>query len=383
MKILYELISTQHFVGGGAEYVRKVFFELLQKVNKNKRSNIFCLIDSRLTNWPYGDLTPDMLKSYGVQVVDISGSSFRRIIAQYEIDKVFVGVAQYLFQYDIENITCELLCVIHDLCGEERMLNHVNDFICLHHMNIFQYLRWRFYYFRHGNGLDVNSRVFSFLRTKSNVKIIAVSNYTKKSIIFNYDIDAEKIKVLYSPERISKLKDYVENEQLAQLISSNQKYFLMVSCNRHEKNAIKAIQAFEKFERLYEDYALVTIGWEGPLVSKQIVLSYLSESDLAYAISHSHALVFPSFFEGFGYPPIEAMKYGKPVLCSNVTSMPELLGQSAIWFSPFYTTDIFKAYLQLVSADYDKLCIESINTYHIIHNRQVSDLEKLIELILS
>ena len=79
------------------------------------------------------------------------------------------------------------------------------------------------------------------------------------------------------------------------------------------------------------------------------------------------------------------MKYGKPVLSSNVTSMPEILGDAPIYFSPFYNADMFKAMMtlaELSEEEYAKRSEMSLEQYKIVHERQVSDLSKLVDLIL-
>ena len=111
-------------------------------------------------------------------------------------------------------------------------------------------------------------------------------------------------------------------------------------------------------------------------------LPYLSASDLINAYKKCYALLFPSMFEGFGYPPIEAMKYGKPVLASNVASIPEVCGESAIYFSPFYVTDIYKALLQLKDSNYQEYCKKSIERYNKVTIKQKSDLIQLLNFIL-
>ena len=77
------------------------------------------------------------------------------------------------------------------------------------------------------------------------------------------------------------------------------------------------------------------------------------------------------------------MKYSKPVLSSNVCSMPEILQEAPIWFSPFFATDIYKAIDTLRQADYEQLCQRSYARYLEVSERQRADLAKLVGLILS
>ncbi|WP_256387816.1 glycosyltransferase [Prevotella sp. P4-119] len=141
------------------------------------------------------------------------------------------------------------------------------------------------------------------------------------------------------------------------------KYFLMVSADRDSKNAIKAIRAFYQYSKKDKDMYFLIIGYPRDVKGKIIKLDFLSDSDLSVAMENCYALLYPSYFEGFGYPPLEAMKYGRPVLCSNSTSMPEILGDAPIYFSPLYESAIFKAMCDLSLDNYESRVLKSIVQY--------------------
>lgn len=87
---------------------------------------------------------------------------------------------------------------------------------------------------------------------------------------------------------------------------------------------------------------LIVTGSKGELSDKDIIsFDYVSNSDVEYLYMNAWALIYSSYTEGFGYPPIEAMKYSTPVISSNVCSMPEILGDAALYFSPLYENDLF------------------------------------------
>ena len=90
--------------------------------------------------------------------------------------------------------------------------------------------------------------------------------------------------------------------------------------------------------------------------------------------------MFGSFFEGFGYPPIEAARYGTPTVASNVTSIPEILGDAGIYFSPFYPADLYRA-VKTVLADRDSYVRKASLRYEQIVLRQKEDLSALIKEI--
>lgn len=389
MTILFELITPQHFIGGAGEYIRSVFYGLLKYVSSYKVNiKIVALVDTRIGKYAYSDLTPQSLSSKGVEVVDYNGKSIGQIIEQYKIDKFFFGCGQYMGRYsDIVNIQIPGVIVIHDLLSEEYKNSHVNEFPRLPY-SIYEFNRSRlnlimrklFRQFR--DSCDDMRCVMALVNKNKSVQLVTVSEYTRSSISFNFNYPIEKIPVLYSCERNFPEPNGINDPILGDVIQSNKKYFLMLSANRIMKNAKNAFTAFRRFiENGNGDFYLLTTGCKEKKFDHHISLNYLSENDLVQTVTHCYALLFPSFFEGFGYPPVEAMRYGKPVLSSNVTSMPEILGDAPLYFSPIYPSDIYRS-LNNVTAHYDELSQKSLKRYSEISRRQQVDLEKLIRIIV-
>lgn len=216
---------------------------------------------------------------------------------------------------------------------------------------------------------------------------VTVSEYTKYALIFYHGLHADRIHVLYSPERIMESNKNIDNIRLADIILAKKKYFLLVSAGRPGKNALKAINAFTKYIKTctsdkQHDIYLITLGFgKQNLCTNHIDLPMLTESDLVHAYKNCYALIYPSFFEGFGYPPLEAMKFGKPILATNVTSVPEILGDAPIYFSPFYENDIFRAFCQLTDRTKPEYERKSIKRYTEVHQRQETNLQHLIHLL--
>ena len=169
-------------------------------------------------------------------------------------------------------------------------------------------------------------------------------------------------------------------EFLAQLVQSGKPYLLMLAANRIYKNPSTVVKVFSKLQEEYPDLHLLTLKYGKSTSHRHIDIDYLSDADLEHAYKHAYALVFGSFFEGFGYPPIEAARHGTPTVASNVTSIPEILGDAGIYFSPFYPADLYRA-LKLVLADRDTYAMKSSQRYEQICKRQRSDLNSLINEI--
>ena len=99
-----------------------------------------------------------------------------------------------------------------------------------------------------------------------------------------------------------------------------------------------------------------------------------------HAYRNAFALIFPSYFEGFGYPPIEALACGTPTIASNVTSIPEILGDAGLYFSPFYPADLYRA-IHFLTNKHDARRIQMEQRHKEIVEKQKNDLKQLIKEI--
>ena len=384
MNILFDIKTTQKFVGGSSEYTRRVFFTLLDII-KERHLNVCLigLIDTRIPTFAYNDLSPESLRSIGVEVADIAHSSLKEIISNFSIDKIFIGCGQTWNRYDLENVSIPVVCVIHDLWNEEFCQNHINDMLLLD-VGMWRFLKHRIRLLLKGDdSLRWNAPIINMLKRNSGSQLVTVSESTQLYISYFYNISVEDIVVLYSPQRISKMKAEIENSTLRSMVTEDRKFFLMLSANRNHKNAAKTMRAFKKYVELVDsDSYIATTGYRLQEFTNHIPLPYLSESDLAHAMKNCHALLFPSFFEGFGYPPVEVMGFGKPILVSNTSSLPEVCGDAAIYFSPFYESEIYKALIKICDKNYSLYCKKSLTRYLDLCEQQKKSLDKLINIIL-
>lgn len=383
MNILFDLITT-YKITGASEYVRRIFLSLIKEGANCQELNILTIVDSSKGASAYADLSERVNAERGVQTVDIHKMNIEDIVSTYHIDMVFIGCAQFWGNYkSLANLKCRVICVVHDLSYEEKSSNYVDLWMQMYRSNFHFAWNWGKYLIKGAPSLGLMTPYKILMRNNKNFEIIAVSEYTKNTLKYQFDFDETRISVLYSPERIyANSSTSIQNENLKNLIVKKKKYFLVLHANRPMKNVEKVIRAFEKYVKYHEDIYLVTVGIVKERCKNHIALPFLNETDLANAYSNCYALIYPSLFEGFGYPPLEAMHYGKPVLCSNVCSMPEVLGDAPIYYSPFYDSDIYRAMCTLDDNNYDFFKGKSIERYIVVRKKQEEDLNTLIKKII-
>lgn len=173
-------------------------------------------------------------------------------------------------------------------------------------------------------------------------KIITVSEFSKKEISSSYNISNSEISVIYNAASPLKSADFSPR--------IDHRFVLAVSSLNSRKNLHGLIKAFTLlkskdvhlyivggFNRAFADDGLLALIDSNPRIH---FLGRVTDAELAHLYQEAAAFVFPSFYEGFGIPLLEAQSLGCPVVCSDASSFPEVCGDSAVYFSPSNPADI-------------------------------------------
>ncbi len=178
--------------------------------------------------------------------------------------------------------------------------------------------------------------------------LIAVSEATRRDLMAAYGVPAEKITVIYeaADPRFGP-RDALEQQTIRANYGLPPAYFLYLGTIEPRKNLLRLLRAWEPLYLAGEAPPLVIVGKRGwlsepffeaversPAREGLILTGYVLDDDLPALIAAATAFVFPSLYEGFGLPPLEAMACGTPVLCSNRSSLPEVVGDAALLFDP-------------------------------------------------
>lgn len=204
-----------------------------------------------------------------------------------------------------------------------------------------------------GVGLEAYIRLVA-RATRHASLIIAISQHTKQDLIDTLQVPPERIRVIYEAagEEYHPITDPSALAAARTRYGLSERYIFYLGGLDQRKNVLQLVRAFAQLShRLADpDLQLFIAGnpdkHNGPLypdprpiaaelgVTERIIYRFVEEEDKSALYSGAKAFVYPSSYEGFGLPPLEAMACGAPVICSNRTSLPEVVGDAAISLDP-------------------------------------------------
>jgi len=192
-------------------------------------------------------------------------------------------------------------------------------------------------------------------------KIIAISHATKNDLMHYLGIPEERISVVYLGV------DHRLFRPVPRRIF-NDPYILFVGSEHPQKNLTGLVKAFNQLKRepRFKELKLVKVGKAGSQeadfrrqtmetidaldISQEVIFAdFVPEADLPAYYSGAEVFVLPSLYEGFGFPPLEAMACGCPVITSNTSSLPEVVGEAGIMVNPYDTDSLVKAMRQVLT----------------------------------
>lgn len=185
---------------------------------------------------------------------------------------------------------------------------------------------------------------------RHSLKILTVSYFSKKEIIDLLGINEDKIEVIYNA---------VDNKFRYNPEIKKEKYILTVSSIDPRKNLKNLLLAFKNLK--LKNYKLIIAGSKNKIFNdihiKEIlhnipnveIIGHVNDNELVMLYQKATLFVFPSFYEGFGLPPLEAMASGTPVIVSNTASLPEICGDAAYYIDPWSIESIAKGIQEVLN----------------------------------
>ena len=286
----------------------------------------------------YGWLKEPNVKLYKFNYPNNLLFTFSRLFNRPFLDKIVEGADVFFFpHFFISSLSpeCKRVTTFHDL-------SHL-------HFPEFLTLRKKIWH---------NLQMRPEWQAKFSDRIVSVSESTKSDLVNFYKIDPARIEVIYSgvnmktPE-VLRISDVV-NPDIADFKKKKnlpEHFVLFLGKLEPRKNIIGIVKAFSnlKTNPKYKNVGLVIAGAKGwkcnkltsqvrrtcEVVDPIIFTGQLSDKEKFLYYSAADIFVYPSFFEGFGFPPLEAMSYGVPVITSRNSSLPEVVNSAAIMVDPY------------------------------------------------
>ena len=375
MRLLFDLKAAQGNISGkrhgGGKYTEIVFKRIVER-----GLPVSCFYDS--TRWLNPEIE-EIIKENCIALYDVKDRSIDSVMEEYHFDRVYSALP--INVYDVQK--GEVYGTIHGLREFETPV----DSFFLRYRNQYWKDVIRFFLQKYipkiGYWWDWK-RDRKYLN-KDNFHFCTVSNHSACSFRSYFsEVKGREIPVFYSPSTSSK------NEISEKLFTD--KYFLLVSANRWEKNNLRAIMALDKlFSMGYlEEYKVKVTGVQSAnhfrykIVNKDNFefLGYVEDDVLEQLYHDAYCFIYPSLNEGFGYPPLEAMRYGIPVIASPFSSISEVCEGAVFYANPLSVEEIMARILYVTQ---ENSCVglseKAKNQYEKVTKRQNADLDLLIDYI--
>ncbi|MBN2434897.1 MAG: glycosyltransferase family 4 protein [Spirochaetes bacterium] len=253
----------------------------------------------------------------------------------------------------------ERIDIMHFPAFPPGILSKKNFIFTIHDATLWKYsntLSWKGLYYM---------KPLTSLGAKRAKKILTVSNNSKKDLTKLLKIPENKIVSIYESikEEFRIIKDEKLLDKVKRKYNLPDRFILSVGSLEPRKNLTNLLKAFHLIKKSFpkNEHKLVLIGrkaWGSSSITNQIkeleledhVIStgYLPDADLICIYNLAEIFVFPSIYEGFGLPILEAMACGTPVISSNSSSLPEVVGSAGLMINPFHVDEIKEALTILI-----------------------------------
>lgn len=381
--LLYDLRLCQPYNNvafhGGGEYGYRLLIELIKA--KDLLSNLLIGFDYDI-NLP--KIIRDEIDFLNIRTCNVNSSvKVIEFIELYDVKMVFSPIEDY----ELSELLPQRIKYVLTLHGTRAL--HMSEFLYSKgflYLNKYS-LKGKIYHFLVSNigmisdyvskrNFHNNYRKYYNLLKKANL-VITSSNYSKSALnwYFKREFD-DIIEVIYPPKKITGINPDVNMYE--------KDYILMVSANRPEKNIKRVLEVIDELysKNLLQLRTIVVGDYPAYLKEKLknnkefLFLDYVSTDKLESLYMNTSLFIFPSLDEGFGYPPLEALNYGKKVLVSHISSMPEILGESAFYLNPLDRESIAISILQSIDSPNKYL-----DDYKKTSKRQMDDISKFVNII--
>ena len=335
MRIAIDAHSIGTGLGGNESYATNLI-EALAEIDQTNRYTLYVTrkeaVDRFTNRWPNFSVRSTLPHTPIVRIPLILSAELRR----QPVDVLHVQFTAPPFS------PCPVVVSIHDLSFE----------------HLPETFKWR-----SRNQLKATVR----RSARAAARVIALSEHARQDIIETYGLAADHVRTipLAASDRFHPVTDEDELKRVRQTYGIEGEYILTVGAIQPRKNLARLIAAYARLRKSRPEVNLPKLVFVGKCawlfeetlrtikelqVTESVILTgYVPENDLPALYSGALCFVYPSYFEGFGLPPLEAMKCGAPVITGNRTSLPEVVGDAGLLVDPFDVDALGAAINRLIS----------------------------------
>ncbi len=383
--ILFDLLNAQPNKSskyhGGGEYIKTVFAALVERCKKDVQIVPFYDSQRFLDGWIKSLIQSKKLKTIDVKSID----QIQMVADQISADIFFSGLPEHYRREWFPQYT-KIIGVIHGLRKIEKSHDKYEWKYFDGKQQIISKLRlFKSYMLNKEKKLSYviaeQKRVIELLDM-----IICDSYHTYYALIYYYkDTVLDKLKVFYPP---LKQMSFEANVNIPEEIKG--KFLLILGGDRWLKNAYRSVMAIDSLytRGFLGEIQTVLVGQTSQTIKTSIEnesmfvwLDYVENAQLEALYKNCEVFVYPTLNEGFGYPPLEAMSFGKTCVVSAVCSLPEVCGNAVYYINPYDEGEIANRILYAVDMPIEYSVIK--NHMSNIYAKQNKDLEALCDYILN
>ena len=314
---------------------------LIQNLLKTKSLSYFILVQD-------DDSSLDAYASDWVILVKVDALKFRRLFYRLFLEQLYIPYLVFKHKIDI----------VHSLHYSFPIFTKAKKVVTVCDMIFFKYpelhLKSKVLYFR----------LFIWLTTIFADKVICISKSTEIDYIekFNTNPSLTTVIELGKDKIFQPNINVIEIKNVLNKYSIRDDYILFIGTIEPRKNLANIILAFSRLVDQFDALKLVIVGKKGwhydsvfllvtklNLENKVIFTGFIDEIDKPVLLVGAKLFVYPSFYEGFGIPVLEALACGTPTITSNISSMPEVAGDAAILVNPNNIDEIYSSMIRLLT----------------------------------
>ena len=382
-RILYDLLLSQPMGGskfhGGGEYMKKVFRELLMTKPDDMELVVYYDHDRFLDDWLQEMIKENNVRSYDIK--EISG--IREVFDKEQFDVFYTG-QPYEYRSEFFPHGVYKIGTFHGM----RVVECPHDWYEYKYAeSVFGVVKERVRNLLKNTRLGYErSRQKALMHYEKCIrcfdKLVCDSDHSAYSLLVYYPwLKQGEVEVCFLPLKYS---TSIDTEKLM-----GEKYILLLGGNRWIKNAYRGIKAIDVLDtRGYlKDVKTVVVGGLNRQIQSEVknkrqfvIKGYVDDSELNSLYRYCSVLLYPTLNEGFGYPPLEAMRFGRTCIVSAVCSLPEVCGEAVYYVNPY---DLGEIQNRILWAIHEPIPEERIRAqFEKVSERQKSDLKKLVDLIV-